>query len=32
VPGYGHLDMFFGKNAYRDVYPQMVDELDKDNP
>jgi hypothetical protein len=32
VPGYGHLDMFFGKNAARDVYPQMVDELDKDNP
>ena len=30
-PGYGHLDMFMGKNAYRDVYPKMVEELDQDN-
>lgn len=29
--GYGHLDMFIGKNAARDVYPQMVAELDEDN-
>ena len=32
VPGYGHLDVFFGQNAAQDVYPQMVNELDKDNP
>jgi hypothetical protein len=32
VPGYGHLDVFFGQSAAQDVYPQMVNELDKDNP
>jgi len=29
VPGYGHLDMFMGENAARDVFPLMVAELDK---
>lgn len=29
VPGYGHLDMFIGKNAARDVYPLMLAELDQ---
>ncbi len=30
VPGYGHLDMFMGQNAARDVFPLMVSELEKD--
>jgi pimeloyl-ACP methyl ester carboxylesterase len=30
VPGYGHLDVFIGKNAANDVYPLMVQELDRD--
>jgi len=29
IPGYGHLDMFMGKNAARDVFPLIVEELDK---
>lgn len=29
VPGYGHLDMFMGRNAARDVYPLMIEELDR---
>ncbi len=29
VPGYGHLDMFMGRNAARDVFPLMVAELEK---
>src|SRR5690606_22867965 len=29
VPGYGHLDMFMGKNAARDVYPLMARELER---
>ena len=29
VPNYGHLDMFVGKNAAEDVFPQFVKELDK---
>ena len=28
IPRYGHLDVFMGKNAYRDVLPLMVEELD----
>ena len=28
VPGYGHLDMFFGKRAAVDVFPQMIEELE----
>lgn len=26
-PGYGHLDVFVGKNAFRDTFPVMLDEL-----
>jgi hypothetical protein len=29
IPNYGHLDMFFGKNASRDVFPLMCEELDR---
>lgn len=31
VPGYGHLDMFIGKDAARDVFPIMLKELDRPN-
>lgn len=27
VPGYGHLDIFFGARADRDVFPLMIEEL-----
>lgn len=27
VPGYGHLDMFFGRDAHRDVFPLILEEL-----
>lgn len=30
LPGYGHLDVFMGKNAARDTFPLILDELDKD--
>jgi pimeloyl-ACP methyl ester carboxylesterase len=29
LPGYGHLDVFIGKNAARDVFPIMLAELEK---
>lgn len=29
IPRYAHLDVFMGKNAYRDVLPLMVEELDR---
>lgn len=29
VPGYGHLDVFVGKNAAKDWFPLIVAELDK---
>ncbi|MHA6845799.1 alpha/beta fold hydrolase [Ralstonia syzygii] len=29
VPGYGHIDCMFGKNAVVDVYPAIVAHLDK---
>jgi len=29
IPRYGHLDMFIGKNAARDVFPAMLAELEK---
>lgn len=29
LPGYGHLDMFMGRNAARDVFPLMVEELER---
>ncbi len=27
LPGYGHLDVFFGRNAARDTYPVILEEL-----
>ncbi|WP_449373131.1 alpha/beta fold hydrolase [Arthrobacter psychrolactophilus] len=27
IPGYGHLDVIFGKNAWRDTYPLIAKEL-----
>lgn len=29
IPGYGHLDIFMGKNAARDVFPLIQAELDR---
>ncbi len=29
IPRYGHLDPFFGKNAAQDVFPLMIQELDR---
>ncbi|MCZ7594881.1 MAG: alpha/beta fold hydrolase [Hyphomicrobium sp.] len=29
IPGYGHIDCIFGKNAARDVYPLIAAHLDK---
>lgn len=29
VPNYGHLDMFMGRNAARDVFPIIIGELDQ---
>jgi pimeloyl-ACP methyl ester carboxylesterase len=31
VPGYGHMDVFMGKAAYRDVFPLMLAELDREH-
>jgi hypothetical protein len=31
LPRYGHLDMFMGDDAQRDVFPLMIRELEKDN-
>lgn len=28
IPGYGHIDCIFGKNAVRDVYPLILAALD----
>lgn len=30
LPGYGHLDVFMGKQAARDTFPLIIDELNKD--
>ncbi len=30
LAGYGHLDVFLGKNAHRDVFPFILDELNRD--
>jgi hypothetical protein len=27
LPGYGHLDVFFGERAHADVFPLMLQEL-----
>lgn len=29
IPGYGHIDCIFGKNAAADVYPHILDHLDR---
>ena len=29
LEGYGHLDVFIGKNAARDVFPLIADELER---
>jgi cholesterol oxidase len=29
IPNYGHIDCLFGKNAVKDVYPFIVEHLDK---
>jgi len=29
LPGYGHLDVFIGRHAARDVFPLMLDELSR---
>jgi hypothetical protein len=29
VPNYGHLDMFMGAHAHRDVFPAMLAELER---
>jgi cholesterol oxidase len=29
IPGYGHIDCIFGKNAAQDVYPYMLAHLEK---
>ncbi len=29
IPGYGHIDCIFGKNAWRDVYPIVAEALDR---
>jgi hypothetical protein len=31
IPNYGHLDIFFGKNAANDVFPLISAELDRAN-
>ncbi len=31
LPNYGHLDVFMGKNAARDVFPLMLEELETGN-
>ena len=31
ISGYGHIDCIFGKNAHRDVYPFIVNHLDRFN-
>lgn len=29
IPGYGHLDTFMGRYAWRDVYPSIREEIDR---
>jgi hypothetical protein len=29
LPGYGHLDVFMGKDAARDTFPTIIDELER---
>ena len=28
-PGYGHLDVWFGRNAHKDIFPVVIDELNR---
>jgi cholesterol oxidase len=32
IPGYGHIDCIFGKNASRDVFPIVLNALDQAKP
>ena len=29
IPGYGHIDCIFGENAARDIYPLVLEHLEK---
>lgn len=29
VPGYGHLDCWMGREAYKDVYPMVREQVDR---
>lgn len=29
IPGYGHLDCWMGRNAWKDVYPMLREEMDR---
>ena len=29
IPGYGHIDCIFGENAARDIYPLILEHLEK---
>jgi hypothetical protein len=29
IPGYGHVDLFIGKHAGRDIFPMVLNELDR---
>jgi cholesterol oxidase len=31
MPGYSHLDSIIGKNAYLDIFPYILSELNKHN-
>ena len=31
IPNYGHIDCIYGKNAARDVYPFILEQLDFDD-
>jgi cholesterol oxidase len=31
IPGYAHMDCFIGKNAHRDVFPIILEELERFN-
>jgi hypothetical protein len=29
IPDYGHMDLFIGRNAHRDVTPLILEELER---
>ncbi len=31
IPKYGHIDCIYGKNAWKDVYPHILEHLDETN-